>query len=397
MNLKPKEEEIEKRIKLNPNIPDLIEYRNEYCTQSSISHYADEPPLLTAIKLRRPPEVIQELLLLGANVNMRSRYLNSTPLNLATNLPDCNVEIVNLFLEHGADIDTLNIYNDTPLIHTIRHFTENMDLIKRLLEAGASINGENLNGETPLITAMKNPRCTVELFRKLLRYKADVNVEDNKHRTPLHYAVKCLENNKFKIVKKLIKLDCNIHAIDNSHQTPFYLAINYSLSKGNLDFCQCLMRYAALKDNPSDSEMYRKYQSIIVDPIFSYICKCQKEDDFMKTHIIDDGISMYDFVLSKTVRKTVCEKLLETFDKNVYPVYNDLILKKAKRAALLNVLSKQKIYTYVSQGNTKRKITLDADSTIDVCKHLKIYELETLVDAYGCVFKEINAPSLQDS
>ncbi|GFU97729.1 putative ankyrin repeat protein L122 [Trichonephila clavipes] len=420
MNLKPKEEEIEKRIKLNPNIPDLVDYRMEYCTQSSILHYAtdaamvrhishvgadpnakircwDETPLMTAIKLHRPPEVIKELLLLGANVNMRSRYLKSTPLNLATNLPDCNVEIVNLLLEHGADIDTLNKYYDTPLIHAIRHFTENMDLIKTLLEAGASINGANLNGETPLITAMKNPRCTVELFRKLLRYKADVNVEDNKNRTPLHYAVKCLKNNKFKIVKELIKLDCDIHVIDNSHQTPFYLAINYSISKGNLDFCQYMMRYAALQDNPRDSEMYRKYQSLPVGPIFSYICNCQKEVDFMKTHIIDDGISMYDFVLSKTVRKTVCEKLLETIDKNVYPVYNDLILKKAKRAALLNVLSKQKIYTYVSQGNTKRKITLDADSTIDVCKHLKIYELENLVDAYGCVFKEINAPSLQDS
>ncbi|GFW61226.1 putative ankyrin repeat protein FPV162 [Trichonephila clavipes] len=359
MNLKPKEEEIERRIKrITPDIPDLIDYRNEYCTQSSLLHYAtdaamvrhilhvgadpnakircwDETPLMTTIKLHRPPEVIKELLLFGANVNMRSRYLNSTPLNLATNLPDCNVEIVNLLLEHGADIDTLNKYYDTPLIHAIRHFTENMDLIKRLLEAGASINGANLNGETPLITAMKNPRCTMELFRKLLRYKADVNFRDNKFCTPLHYAVKCLKNNRFKIVKKLIKLDCDIHATDNSGQTPLYLAINYTKNKGNLDFCKCLIRYAVLQDNSGYSKMYRAYQSVIVDRIFTYICDCQKEVDFMKTHIIDDGISMYDFVLSKTVRTTVCEKLLETIDKNVYPVYNDLIFKKGKESSFI--------------------------------------------------------------
>ncbi|GFU97771.1 putative ankyrin repeat protein FPV162 [Trichonephila clavipes] len=357
----------------------------------------DDTPLITAIKLHRPPEVIKELLLIGANVNMRSTYLNSTPLNLATNLPDCNVEIVNLLLEHGADIDTLNKYYDTPLIHAIRHFTENMDLIKTLLEAGASINGANLKGETPLITAMKNPRCTVELFRKLLRYKADVNFKDKRNCTPLHYAVRCLKDNRFKIVKELIKLDCDIHATDYSGQTPLYFAIKYTKNKVNLDFCKCLIRYAVLQDNPGCSKMYRPYPSVIFDTIFSYICDCQKEVDFMKTHIIDDGISMYDFVLSKTVRATVCEKLLETIDKNVYPIYNDLILKKAKRAAFLNVLSEQKIYTYVSQGNTKRKITLDADSIIDICKYLKIYELENLVDAYGWVFKEISGPSLQDS
>ncbi|GFU97745.1 hypothetical protein TNCV_2532181 [Trichonephila clavipes] len=421
MNLKPKEEKIERRIKrITPVIHDLIAYRREFCTQSSILHYAtdaamvrhilqagadpnarirfwDETPLMTTIKFHRPPEVIKELLLLGANVNMRSRYLKNTPLNIATSLPDCNVEIVNLLLEHGAHIDTLNKYYDTPLIHAIRHFTGNMDLIKTLLEAGAFINGANLNDETPLITAVKNPRCTVELFRELLRYKADVNVKDKKNCTPLHYAVKYLKNDRFKIVKKLIKLDCDIYATDDSGQIPLYLDIDYTKNKRNLAFCKCLMRYAVLKDDPKYSEMYRIYQSVIYDIIFPYICYCQKEVDCMKTHIIDYGISMYDFVLSKTVRTNVGDKLLETIYKNVYPVYNDLILKKANRAALLNVLSEQKIYTYVSQGNTKRKITLDADSTIDVCKHLKIYELKNLVYAYGWVFKEINGPSFQDS
>ncbi|GFS49864.1 putative ankyrin repeat protein FPV244 [Trichonephila clavipes] len=417
MNLKPKEEEIERRIKrITRYIPDLIAYRSEFSTQSSILHYAtdaamvrhilhvgadpnarircwDETPIMTAIKLHRPPEVIKELLLFGANVNMRSRYLKSTPLNLATDLPDCNVEIVNLLLEHGADINTLNKYYDTPLIHAIRHCTKNMDLIKTLLEAGASINGANLKGETPLITAMKNPRCTVELFRELLRYKADVNFKDKKNCTPLHYAVKCLKNNRFKIVKELIRLDCDIHAKDDSGQTPLLLAIDYIKNKMNLGFCKCLIRYAVLKTNTKYPEIYNIDQSLMYKQMLIYIWYSLKEVEFMKIHIIDDGISLYDYVLSKTVRTTVGDKLLEAIDKSFYPIYNDLILKKAKRAALLNILSEQKIYTYVSQGNTKRKITLDADSIIDVCKHLKIYELENLVDAYGWVFKEINGPS----
>ncbi|GFY38766.1 hypothetical protein TNIN_110441 [Trichonephila inaurata madagascariensis] len=417
MNQEREEEEINRRIRrIIPYIPDMIAYRSEFCTQSSILHYAtdaamvrhilhvgvdpnarircwDETPLMTAIKLHRPPEVIKELLILGADVNMRSRYLKSTPLNLATNLPDCNVEIVKLLLEHGADIDTLNKYYDTPLIHAIRHFTKNMDLIKTLLEAGASINGANVTGETPLITAMKNPRCTVELFRELIRYKADVNFKDKMNCTPLHYAIKCLKNNRFKIVKELIKLDCNINAKNDNGETPLLLAIDYTNNKRNLAFCKCLIRYVVLKKNVRYSEMSDTYLSPIHDEIFVYICNSQREVDVMKTHIIDDGISMYDYVLSKTVRTTLGDKLLETIDKKFYPIYNDLILKKAKRAALLNFLSENRIYTNVSQGNTKWKITLDADSIINVCQHLKIYELENLVDAYGWDFKEINGPS----
>ncbi|GFR10427.1 hypothetical protein TNCT_85461 [Trichonephila clavata] len=418
MNRNAEEEDIERRIKrIMPYIPDVIAYKSEFTSQSSILHYAtdasmvrhilrygadpnarieylDETPLMTAIKLYRPPEVIKELLIHGANVDMRCNRLQSTPLNLAASNPDCNVEIVKLLLEHGADIDTLNKVHDTPLIHAIRYFTKNMDLIKTLLEAGASINLANLKGETPFITAMKNPRCTVELFRELLKYKADVHFKDKMNCTSLHYAIQYLKSNRFKIVKELIKLGCDINARDYSGITPLLQAIHYKRKKRTLTFGKCLIRYAVLKGTVKCSETTSVYRTAVEDKLLNYISNSQKEVEFMKTHIIDDGISMYDYIMSKTVRTTLGDKLIETIDKKIYQVYNNLVLKKAKRAALLNLLSEHRLYTCVSHENIMRKITLDADSVLNVSKHLKLYELENLVDAYGWIFKEISGPLL---
>ncbi|GFT05221.1 hypothetical protein NPIL_33061 [Nephila pilipes] len=412
------EAEINERIKrILPCIPDAIAYRNDTSAQSSILHYAtdaamvkhiilrngadpnartrflDETPLMTAIKLQRPPEVIRELLIHGAKTDMRSKHIKSTPLNLAANVPNCNIEIVKLLLEHGADVDTLNKFHDTPLIHAIRNFSKNMDLIKTFLQAGASINLENLKGETPLITAMKNSRCTVELFRELLKYKADANSKDKTGSTPLHYAIQCLKNNKFKIVKELMKRGCDINARDVNGITPLICAIHHTRNRRTLAFCKCLIRYTVLKNNAKYSEMSDTHRTVVHDRIHNYISASQKEVNFMKKHIIDDGISMYDYVMSKTVRTTLGDKLLETLENGTYRVYNDLILRKAKRAALLNLLCENRIYTHASRGNTTQKITLDGDSVLNIGMHLKIYELENLVDAYGWDFKEINGPS----
>ena len=85
-----------------------------------------------------------------------------------------NIEEVNHAIEEGADIDTLNRYDYTPLMTAVSS-KKSIELIELLLLRGADVNAsDDPNGYTSLILASKNMNALV--VRLLLYHGADITM-----------------------------------------------------------------------------------------------------------------------------------------------------------------------------------------------------------------------------
>ena len=101
------------------------------------------------------PEQVKKLLETGANVNARNDSEN-TPLHIACNSVDPNIEIIKLLLgKEGVDVNVQNdsdgLFNDgeeTPLHIACRY--SNAEVVKLLLDKGANVEIQNQEDNTPL-------------------------------------------------------------------------------------------------------------------------------------------------------------------------------------------------------------------------------------------------------
>jgi ankyrin repeat protein len=98
-------------------------------------------------------ELVQVLLERGADINVRNKDGN-TPLLQALNRPDLDrLEVVQALLDGGADTNIQDNNRMSPL-----HFAASdgdLEFVQVLLERGADINVRNKDGDTPLISAAK--------------------------------------------------------------------------------------------------------------------------------------------------------------------------------------------------------------------------------------------------
>ena len=83
-----------------------------------------------------------------------------------------SIDIVQLLLDNGADPNSTNNNNRTPL-HSAVFINPNKEFIELLLQYGANPNIEDIDGETP-----------IDLVRKLLsEYKAAQTIQNNEGET----------------------------------------------------------------------------------------------------------------------------------------------------------------------------------------------------------------------
>ena len=109
-------------------------------------------------------------------------------------------DIVELLLDHGADIEMLTspdqmrpsykpFFQSTPLMKACRF--RSLSTVKLLLDRGANVHAKDSNGDTPLHEACRTGDSTDEknvVVEELLAYGADPNVKNNNGVTPLDYA-----------------------------------------------------------------------------------------------------------------------------------------------------------------------------------------------------------------
>jgi uncharacterized protein len=107
----------------------------------------------------------------------------TTPLHWAVQLDD--VATVDLLIQAGANVKTMNRYGATPL--WIACTNGSAPMVDRLLKAGAEVNTVSADGETPLMIA--SATGNIEVMKALLKFSPDVNVrETRKGQTALMWA-----------------------------------------------------------------------------------------------------------------------------------------------------------------------------------------------------------------
>ena len=116
-----------------------------------------------------------------------------------------NLEMVNLLLDHGADVNLADINGVTPLRQAVKNgYTE---IVKLLLEHKANINC-SVFGDTLMHIATCRGDGYLEIVKLLVEYGAAINTFDYYRRTPLSNACKY---KNLKMVKFLIEHGANVH------------------------------------------------------------------------------------------------------------------------------------------------------------------------------------------
>ena len=92
------------------------------------------------------------------------------------------VELVELLIQHGANVDAADIYGNRPLHEAVCH---GLDVVQLLVQRGAKMNVQNVDGKTPLHIAVERQQSDVIMY--LLNEDADVALTDVWRNTPLHY------------------------------------------------------------------------------------------------------------------------------------------------------------------------------------------------------------------
>lgn len=203
-------------------------------------------PLMETMML----EMVELLISRGANVNAVNKF-NYTPLNKAVSNfikpdnkeKDC-VKILNLLLDKGANLDVQDGNGTTALMWAVQKLVST----KILLDRGANVNIQSKTGETALMFAAKGGFLKKILFipvigpykdaAKLLISKgADVNLQETNGKTALMHAAGALNctgndyDSYTEMVELLIGNGAKIDAEDKDKNTALYWAQRYNRTK----------------------------------------------------------------------------------------------------------------------------------------------------------------------
>ena len=151
-------------------------------------------------------EIVELLLKIGVNVNQKIRLFGLRPLHFACKRK--NLGIVQLLLQHNADVQLRGIDRKTPL-----HFAcieGDLEIVKELLKHKQDINAVcttvNSLKMTPLMFAAD--LGYLDVVEELLNHGADIDFKDANVGNALHLAVAYGEKN-VDTVKMLLKYGCN--------------------------------------------------------------------------------------------------------------------------------------------------------------------------------------------
>ena len=205
---------------------------------------------------------ILSFLIVERSQKMNARGFNGgeTPLSLACRRGYS--EVARVLLEHGADTDTRDTNDYSPLdwssegghVEVVRVLLENhadvnfldgdkltalhlasssgqVAVARLLLENGADANAKTTDGLTPLHCA-RNEGVT----RVLLEYGADPTARDSRDRTPLHRA---MEVKYAEVARVLLENGVDANARDAMNETPLHVATIFQ----RLDGVQLLLQH----------------------------------------------------------------------------------------------------------------------------------------------------------
>jgi ankyrin repeat protein len=125
-----------------------------------------------------------ELLDAGCDVNAqdeegRTALIQATIYN--------NVEVVQILIEHGANVNTRDFFGGNAALHfAAKNYS--LELLQLLLKNKAEIDIKDINGNTPLFQAVVNASGKGGVIQQLLLHGADRNLKNNQGVSPLELA-----------------------------------------------------------------------------------------------------------------------------------------------------------------------------------------------------------------
>ncbi|MGH4137921.1 ankyrin repeat domain-containing protein [Clostridium sp.] len=132
----------------------------------------------------------------GIDINSHHSEFLETPLHNLCARVNPQIDVITMILEKGAKVNEINISGKTPVFHC--SFNYSVELLNLLVEYGADINVKDKYGNTLLHTDYNN--CPDEHFEEflkvLLSLGLDINSKNSTGLTPLDYC----ENKKVKYI-----------------------------------------------------------------------------------------------------------------------------------------------------------------------------------------------------
>jgi ankyrin repeat protein len=177
----------------------------------------DDTPLLVAVRSKRKAFVVMLLEQDGIDVNVQARSLDDavspgeTPLTQALGQDPIDIELVEMLMGSGADPNIPNGYWSPLDLSPV-------DMIDRFIEAGADINGVNPQGLTPLRVAVGE--IDLQRVAKLLSIRGiDIDLADSDGHTPLMEAARLGDRNTMANITLLLAVGADPLLRDNEGRT----------------------------------------------------------------------------------------------------------------------------------------------------------------------------------
>ena len=190
--------------------------------------------------------------------NHCANHISLFPVNAA--IKEGHIEVVELLLAAGADVNQAGDYGDTPLhCASGKGHTE---IVKLLLAAGADVNQANNSGWTPLQDSCQSGHS--EVVSMLLAAGADVNKAENHGKTPLYIAS---EYGNTDMVTVLLAAGADVNQTRDTGKTPLYIA-----SQNGLDeVVELLLAAPGIDVNQASNYGETPLNAAIVEPVSTEI------------------------------------------------------------------------------------------------------------------------------
>ena len=165
--------------------PELVEELIKRGADVNLKRYVGDTPLMFAA-LNGNVKTVDALLRAGADPNAKVMSPHAgeiTPLSSAMNSDSPNrVEVAKLLIGAKAEINPKGDFLASPLANAVG----DLEMVKLLISSGAEVNQKNFRGATALMVAAG--AGTPSVVRYLLEKGADVNARDQEGNTVLGYA-----------------------------------------------------------------------------------------------------------------------------------------------------------------------------------------------------------------
>ncbi|XP_033222957.1 ankyrin-1-like [Belonocnema kinseyi] len=315
--------------------PFMIKALIEKGADTEACYVFDRTPLVEAI-IENMPENVHCLLDSGVSVNYAENgdcEINS-PLHQAIDIQ--NLEIMKILLKHGADVNALS-YNLPPIfiacgsklggydfVYDDDFFPEHYydpEIVELLLDHGADIEVRNEEGMTALDKSCETGK--IEIVRLLLQRKATINEENF---TTLRYAIIGGNADVVRVILKRTDESLNCSSVE--YRTPLQFAIRqFRPCKDVLTVLVVFIAKMIARNKYVSEENRETLKDESVRKIYE---ECEKEIQRMRVKMISNSLkfSFFDIWMKEVddvggalLKDDVAEILDQGFYKSEFPKY----------------------------------------------------------------------------